>query len=101
MQPELRARPLPLSALAVAVAAVLALGSAQMLLPVLPLLGLVASLLLGRYPGEEVLARLGRRTRPRRERDSAPPAFPAWAFPSPARHGLLLAASLSGRAPPA
>ena len=101
MAPEIRPRSLPLSALAAAVAAVLALGSAQMLLPVLPLLGLLASLLFGRYPGEELLERLGRRTPTRRDPGPAQPVEPAWAFPSPARRGLLLALSLGGRAPPA
>jgi hypothetical protein len=73
------------------------------LLPALPLLGLLATLLLGRYPGCEAIVRLSeriaarrlclsgssRRAAPRRPRSFAPAG------------GLLLALSLSGRAPPA
>jgi hypothetical protein len=74
------------------------------LLPALPLLGLLATLLLGRYPGCEAIVRLSeriaaaghrglgvasRRSAPRPPRSFAPAG------------GLLLALSLSGRAPPA
>lgn len=73
------------------------------LLPALPLLGLLLALLLGHYPGCEAIVRLsewvaasgklllgasGRRSPAR------PPSFAR-------RGGLLLALSLSGRAPPA
>jgi hypothetical protein len=73
------------------------------LLPVVPLLALLGFLLFGRYPGCEAVVRLAERmaarsrsrfgsTRshtPRRPRSFAPGG------------GLLLALSLSGRAPPA
>jgi hypothetical protein len=74
------------------------------LLPALPLLGLLATLLLGRYPGCEAIVRLSERiaawSRPRLgasgHRDT-PQRSPSFA----AAGGLLLALSLSGRAPPA
>ncbi|HET6997672.1 MAG TPA: hypothetical protein VFI03_03700 [Solirubrobacterales bacterium] len=74
------------------------------LLPAVPLLVLVVCLLFGRYPGHEAIVRLSeriasssrldrasarRRQSPRRPRSFAPGG------------GLLLALSLSGRAPPA
>ena len=74
------------------------------LLPAVPLLALVVCLLFGRYPGCEAIVRLseriasrrrfsrtqtGRRQVPLRPRSFAPGG------------GLLLALSLSGRAPPA
>jgi hypothetical protein len=74
------------------------------LLPAVPLLSLLAALLFGRYPGCEAIVRLseriaawgrpglgasGRRAAPRPPRSFAPGG------------GLLLALSLSGRAPPA
>jgi hypothetical protein len=74
------------------------------LLPALPLLGLLLTLLLGRYPGCDAIVRLSERiaawSRPRlgspRRRPQAPPT------PHVVRGGgLLLALSLSGRAPPA
>jgi hypothetical protein len=73
------------------------------LLPALPLLGLLAALLLGRYPGCEAIVRLSERiaawNRPR-----LGPAGPGpQASPAPRivrGGGLLLALSLSGRAPP-
>jgi hypothetical protein len=73
------------------------------LLPVAPLLALLAALLLGRYPGHRAIVRLSERiaARARRPRRAASAARPRWA-PLPAIHGgLLLAHSLSGRAPPA
>lgn len=72
-------------------------------LPVVPLLVLLASLLLGRYPGHEAIVRLSERlasrSRPRRATAPRPRA------PRPPRSfapagGLLLALALSGRAPP-
>jgi hypothetical protein len=74
------------------------------LLPALPLLALLAMLLFGRYPGHEAIVRLAERIaarrRPRLGVSSRRPArrrSPSFA-PS---GGLLLAFSLSGRAPPA
>lgn len=74
------------------------------LLPALPLLALLAALLVGRYPGCEAIVRLSERIaalrtpRPelagRRRPAHRPPSFAR-------RGGLLLALSLSGRAPPA
>jgi hypothetical protein len=74
------------------------------LLPALPLLGLLATLLLGRYPGCEAIVRLSERIaawrRPRLGSSSPrPPSRRSLSF-APAG-GLLLALSLSGRAPPA
>jgi hypothetical protein len=74
------------------------------LLPALPLLVLLASLLLGRYPGCEAVVRLSERIAARRRprlgnssRRTASRRVPSFA----AAGGLLLAFSLSGRAPPA
>jgi hypothetical protein len=75
-----------------------------LLLPVVPLLLLVAFLLAGRYPGCDAMVRLAERIAsrsraqlvpPRRQRRPRPPARFA------AHGGLLLAFGLSGRAPPA
>jgi len=73
------------------------------LLPAVPLLALLVCLLLGRYPGCEAIVRLSERiaaarlwvagTSPRRT-----PLRPRVSAPA---GGLLLALSLSGRAPPA
>jgi hypothetical protein len=67
-------------------------------------LALLACLLFGRYPGSEAIARLseriaarGRATRPGGARRQAPLRPPSVAPGG----GLLLAFSLSGRAPPA
>jgi len=74
------------------------------LLPAVPLLALVVCLLLGRYPGCEAIVRLSERiaSRSRRGRAGAArrpaPLRPGSFAP---RGGLLLALSLSGRAPPA
>lgn len=80
-------------------AAVLQLGA--FLLPVVPLLVLLACLLLGRYPGCETLVRLatrlGRRRPPRPASAQTPPRPRSFA----PNGGLLLAVALSGRAPPA
>jgi hypothetical protein len=74
------------------------------LLPALPLLGLLLTLLLGHYPGCEAIVRLSERIagagRPPLtggSRGSAPRAPRSFAPGG----GLLLALSLSGRAPPA
>jgi hypothetical protein len=73
------------------------------LLPAVPLLALLLALLLGRYPGCEAIVRLSERIaawgRPQFE---SPGRRPAHRPPSLVRGGgLLLALSLSGRAPPA
>jgi hypothetical protein len=74
------------------------------LLPVVPLLGLLVFLLLGRYPGCDAIVRLSERiaAASRREHSTAsphqPPLRPRSFAPA---GGLLLALSLSGRAPPA
>lgn len=73
------------------------------LLPAVPLLALLAALLLGRYPGCEAIVRLseriagGSRRPPRPVAATAPPRPRSFAPTG----GLLLAVSLSGRAPPA
>ena len=65
----------------------------------LPALALAAILFAGRYPGEEVIARLGspRRRLPRRAKGFAAPRARPLRQP---RGGRLIAASLAGRAPP-
>jgi hypothetical protein len=76
---------------------------AEILLASIPLLALLASLLLGHYPGHAAAMRLGERIAGRRRR----PGREGGAFVPrlldlhPARGGLLLALGLSGRAPPA
>ncbi len=74
------------------------------LLPALPLLALLGMLLFGRYPGHEAIVRLAERIAARRRprlgvssRRLAPRRSPSFAPGG----GLLLAFSLSGRAPPA
>jgi len=74
------------------------------LLPAVPLLALLLALLFGRYPGCEAIVRLSERIatwgRPRFV--SPGRGRPAHRPPSLVRGGgLLLALSLSGRAPPA
>jgi hypothetical protein len=74
------------------------------LLPAAPLLALLAALLLGRYPGHEAIVRISERIAARSHRcpGRAPAAKPPRRAPPRAAHGgLLLAHSLSGRAPPA
>jgi hypothetical protein len=76
---------------------------AAFLLPALPLLALLAALLLGRYPGCEAIVRLSERIAARRARPTGT-SRAATRRRSPsfaAAGGLLLALSLSGRAPPA
>ncbi len=77
---------------------------AEFLIAAIPLLVLVTSLLLGRYPGAEVAMRLAERIASRAR--SLVTAASNWRRPRPpasyaARGGLLLACGLSGRAPPA
>jgi len=77
---------------------------AEFLIAVFPLLTLVVALLLGRYPGCEAALRLAERIGSRARTAAA--AAGALLRPRPpasraARGGLLLALSLSGRAPPA
>jgi hypothetical protein len=73
------------------------------LLPALPLLALLLTLLLGHYPGCEAIVRLseriaaGRRSALGASRRPRTPRSPSFARSG----GLLLALSLSGRAPPA
>ena len=74
------------------------------LLPAAPLLALLACLLFGRYPGFEAIVRLSERIASRSGAADAtasarqPPLRPGAFAPG---GGLLLAFSLSGRAPPA
>ena len=100
--PEARRAAIAVVALMLAAASVAGLTAA--LLPALPLLALVVSLLLGFYPGCETALRIAERlaTRGLRRR-GAPPAWrrPRLALFHAPRGGLLLALSLSGRAPPA
>ncbi|HEU5063833.1 MAG TPA: hypothetical protein VFT79_11895 [Solirubrobacterales bacterium] len=74
------------------------------LLPGLPLLALLLALLFGRYPGCEAIVRLSERIAARlrpRLGVSARPATPRRSPSFAPAGGLLLALSLSGRAPPA
>lgn len=74
------------------------------LLPAVPLLALLLALLFGRYPGCEAIVRLSERIAAigRPDRGTSGRRRPARRPPSFARRGgLLLALSLSGRAPPA
>ncbi len=76
----------------------------ELILPVVPLLALVVSLLFGFYPGCETVVRLADRIASRAA-TRATAALAALRPRPPAAHavqgGLLLAFSLSGRAPPA
>jgi len=73
------------------------------LLPVLPLLGLLLTLLLGRYPGCEAIVRLSERIAARR--GGKPTAPRRASLPKPPRAfapagGLLIALGLAQRPPP-
>lgn len=73
------------------------------LLPAVPLLGLLAMLLLGRYPGCEAIIRLSERIAARQGTDGSPTFTPA--RPKPPRSfapagGLLIALGLAQRPPP-
>lgn len=76
----------------------------ELILPVVPLVALVVSLLLGFYPGCETAVRLAKRIASRAA-TRATAAIAALRPRPPVAHsahgGLLLAFSLSGRAPPA
>jgi len=74
------------------------------LLPVVPLMALLVCLLSGRYPGCDAIVRLSERIASRsRSRRAAAGRLQALLRPGSCvpRGGLLLAHSLSGRAPPA
>jgi hypothetical protein len=76
----------------------------EFLLPALPLLVLVFSLLFGRYPGLDTAMRLAERIASRARATiasavSSPPPCPPAAHA--AHGGQLLAFSIAGRAPPA
>jgi hypothetical protein len=75
----------------------------EFLLPVIPLLALIASLLLGFYPGCEAAMRLADRfaSRTRSKTAAIVASLPRRPQRRAAHGGLLLAFSLSGRAPPA
>ena len=76
---------------------------AAFLLPVVPLLALLAFLLFGRYPGCEAIVRLSERIAARGRRRATAPTSPrpGWPPTRAASGGLLLAFGLCGRAPPA
>lgn len=74
------------------------------LLPAAPLLALLAALLLGRYPGHRTIVRLAERAAARsrgRRRHASISTRRRRPRLRAAHGGLLLAHSLSGRAPPA
>lgn len=75
-----------------------------LLLPAVPLLLLLVAMLLGRYPGCEAIVKLAERIEARRRprlTGSRRPALPRRPRSHAPGGGLLLALSLSGRAPPA
>lgn len=85
-------------------AAAHAAGLGPVLLPAVPLLALVVSLLCGVYPGCETVVRVAERFAARSRRrptGSSRPRRPRLVPARAAHGGLLLALSLSGRAPPA
>jgi hypothetical protein len=94
----------PLAACGLLLLAAHSLGLLAVLLPAVPLLFLLASLLFGLYPGCDAALRLAERiadrNRPRGAvaRNWRRPRLP---LSHTAHGGLLLALSLSGRAPPA
>ena len=65
-----------------------------------PALVLLAPLLLGRYPGEELLER-ARRPAPGRRPRPASTAMPRRCERIPPRGGRLVSSSIAGRGPPA
>jgi hypothetical protein len=71
-------------------------------LSLIPLVLLVGTLLLGRYPGERTLTARLRSTRPRRRRAALmPPArAPRPPFAAAVRGGGLVAAAIASRPPP-
>jgi hypothetical protein len=73
------------------------------LLPVIPLLGLLAMLLLGRYPGCEAIVRLSERiaSGPVPRRSKRRPALPKPPRSFAPAGGLLIALGLAQRPPPA
>ncbi len=74
------------------------------LLPVVPLLGLLAFLLLGRYPGCEAIVRLSERIAARAGRPTREATRPRLPLPPPSfapGGGLLIALGLAQRPPPA
>jgi hypothetical protein len=78
-------------------------GLATFLLPALPLLGLLLTLLLGHYPGCEAIVRLSERIAGSRRRTRDADRRPA--LPKPPRAhapagGLLIALGLAQRPPP-
>jgi hypothetical protein len=72
------------------------------LLPALPLLGLLLTLLLGHYPGCEAIVRLSERIAARRRTRDAirRPALPKPPRASAPAGGLLMALGLAQRPPP-
>jgi hypothetical protein len=72
------------------------------LLPALPLLGLLLTLLLGHYPGCEAIVRLSERIAARRRTRDAirRPALPKPPRASAPAGGLLIALGLAQRPPP-
>ncbi|HMJ35558.1 MAG TPA: hypothetical protein VK501_16740 [Baekduia sp.] len=72
------------------------------LLSLLPLAVLVGTLLLGRYPGEQTLARAQAaiRPRPRRAAVRTSPRAPRRPWASAPRGGRLVGAAIASRPPP-
>lgn len=95
-----RAAPALLTAIAAAAAILAVAGSVGLLLSVAPILLLLAPLVTGRYLGEERLHRLRAMAAGRTRRAAASISARRLAPKHTARGGLLIARSLSGRAPP-
>lgn len=99
-----RAHPaLPLLLTGTLLAASYAGGLAAAILPLAPIVLLLSALLVGRYPGEDLLARLAaRRSGPPRSTDPPRPSpLPRQPLRIAPTGGILLALRISGRAPPA
>jgi hypothetical protein len=77
-------------------------GLVTFLLPALPLLGLLLTLLLGHYPGCEAIVRLSERIATRRRTHDADrrPSLPKPLRASAPAGGLLIALGLAQRPPP-
>jgi hypothetical protein len=79
-------------------------GVGVFVLPAVPLLVLLAFLLLGRYPGEEAIARVSRRLAEvswRAHRREPRPRMASRPISMTPRGGLLIASGVARRPPPA
>ena len=75
-------------------------GSPEVILFTVPVFMLAAPLALGRYVGEDLVARLAERARPARRASAAASSGRFGETPASVRGSLLIASNLAGRAPP-